>query len=82
MPNVPFSVSSWTRPWLESAVASMSAVLGIVTIFWPDWIEAVTGADPDRHGGAVEWAVVVMLAVLAGVSAVAARRDFRRLSRT
>jgi hypothetical protein len=35
--------------------------LAILTIFWPDWIEALTGYDPDQHNGTVEWLVVIAL---------------------
>jgi hypothetical protein len=33
----------------------------VLTIFWPDWIEALTGYDPDRHDGSVEWLIVIAL---------------------
>ena len=36
--------------------------VAVLTIFWPDWIEALTDYDPDQHDGTVEWLVV--LAVL------------------
>jgi hypothetical protein len=81
IPNSLITLVSRTRPWFELAVASTSGLLSIVTIFWRDWIEALTGADPDQHSGVVEWGVVLALAVLAGFLAMAARRDFRRLSR-
>jgi hypothetical protein len=33
----------------------------VLSIFWRDWIEALTGYDPDRHDGTVEWLIVVAL---------------------
>jgi hypothetical protein len=33
----------------------------VFTIFWPDWIEALTGYDPDQHDGTVEWPIVLAL---------------------
>jgi hypothetical protein len=35
--------------------------LAVLTIFWPDWIEALTGYDPDQHNGTVEWLTVIAL---------------------
>jgi hypothetical protein len=35
--------------------------LAVLSIFWRDWIEALTGYDPDRHDGTVEWLIVVAL---------------------
>ena len=28
-------------------------------IFWVDWIEALTGFEPDQNDGTVEWLVVI-----------------------
>ena len=47
--------SSKIRVRLEMAVALCAGILGILTIFWHDWIEALTGWDPDQHNGTVEW---------------------------
>jgi hypothetical protein len=33
----------------------------VLSIFWPDWIEALTGYDPDQHDGTVEWLIVIAL---------------------
>ena len=35
--------------------------LAVLTIFWPDWIEALTGYDPDQHDGTVEGLIVIAL---------------------
>lgn len=66
------------RAWIESALALAAGVLGVVTLAWPSWIEALTGADPDGGNGDVEWMIVIALAVVAAVMALLARRDFRR----
>jgi hypothetical protein len=38
-----------------------SAMVAVLTIFRPDWIEALTGEDLDQHAGLVEWLIVVAL---------------------
>ena len=35
--------------------------LAVLSIFWRDWIEALTGYDPDQHNGTVEWLIVIAL---------------------
>ena len=41
------------------------AVLGVTTLVWSEWIEAIFGVDPDHGNGSLEWAVVVVLLVAA-----------------
>jgi hypothetical protein len=43
--------SSNVRASLEMAVAPCAGILGILTIFWHDWIEALTGWDPHHNDG-------------------------------
>jgi hypothetical protein len=33
----------------------------VLTIIWPDWIEALTRYDPDQHAGSVEYLIVIAL---------------------
>lgn len=65
------------RFWLESAFSALSGILGLLTLFWPDWIE-ISGWDPDNHSGAVEWLIVGLLAVVAVTCALLARMEWRR----
>jgi len=71
---------SKVRAQLETAVALFAGILGILTIFWHDWIEALTGWDPDQHNGTVEWIVVVGLLVVSAAIGLAARRHWRLLA--
>ncbi len=34
---------------LEVSLAALTGILGVVTVFWRDWIEALTGWSPDHH---------------------------------
>ena len=67
------------RVGLETAIALLAALLGVMTIFWHDWIEALTGWDPDQHNGAAEWLIVAGLLVAAVAMGIAARRHWRLL---
>jgi hypothetical protein len=66
------------RARLEMAVAWCAGVLGIVTIFWHDWIEVLTGRDPDHHDGSMEWIMVLGLLAIAVTLGLVAR-GHRRL---
>jgi hypothetical protein len=67
-----------TRFWLESTLAAACGLLAVVTLFWRDWIEALTGFDPDHHNGSVEWAIVAALAAVGLAAAALARVEWRR----
>jgi hypothetical protein len=62
---------------LESIIALCAGILGILTIFWHDWIEALTGWDPDQHNGTVEWIVVAGLLAVAVTMGLAARHHWK-----
>lgn len=67
------------RFWIEVALASLCGFLAVLTLIWRDWIEALTGFDPDRHSGSFEWIIVVGF-VLAGVLvSFAARAEWRAI---
>jgi len=69
--------SSSVRVRLESIVALCAGILGILTIFWHDWIEALTGWDPDQHNGIVEWIIVAGLLAVAVTMGLTARRHWK-----
>jgi hypothetical protein len=66
------------RYWVEIVAASLSGMLAVLTMFWRDWIEALTGFDPDHHSGSVEWAIVAALLVVCAGAGSLARAEWRR----
>jgi len=66
---------------VEWSFAGGFALLAILTAAWPTWLETVTGLEPDDGTGVTEWSIVAVLAVLAVLAGVLARRDHRRLAR-
>jgi hypothetical protein len=71
---------SKVRAQLEAIASLCAGILGIVTIFWHDWIEALTGWDPDHHNGSFEWLIVASLLVISAAMGTAARRHWRLLT--
>jgi hypothetical protein len=64
---------------LEAVFGAAAGALGLLTIFWRDWIEAIFGFDPDQHNGSFEWLIVIGLLVVAVVLGGLARADWRRI---
>jgi hypothetical protein len=60
------------------ASACVCAALAMLTMVWPDWIEAVFGVDPDAHSGAVEWSIVLSLGTASVILGALARFEWRR----
>ena len=58
--------------------AASVAVLALVTVVWPDWIEIMTDSAPDGGSGALERAAVGVLAAVAILLALVARAEWRR----
>lgn len=67
-----------TRYLVTGCLAVVSAGLLVVTVVWPEWVELLTGLDPDAGSGALEWAVTAAFAVLAVVTGFASLRARRR----
>jgi ABC-type thiamin/hydroxymethylpyrimidine transport system permease subunit len=65
---------------IEVVLAVISAVLGVLTLVFPQWIEELTRLEPDAGSGALEWIIAGIFLLAAAVSAVLARRDYRRLA--
>jgi len=67
---------------VEAAAAVVLAVVAVLTVVWPDWIEGLFGVDPDGGSGAVEAAIVVVCALAAGGLWAHERARARRVSRS
>jgi hypothetical protein len=68
-----------SRVTIEMLLSIATGILGLVTIAWHDWIEALTGWDPDHHNGTFEWLIVAGLLAVSIALGIIARRDWRRL---
>jgi hypothetical protein len=66
------------RFWMALILGGLSAALALLTLITREWIEIIFGFDPDGGSGALEWAIVIGLAVLAIVSLGYARIEWRR----
>lgn len=63
----------------ETVLSIACCALALLSTIWPDWIEALTGLDPDHGDGSVEWEFVAAFALAALVSGLLARIHWRRL---
>lgn len=63
---------------IEMGLAILTAALTILTLISREWIEALTGFDPDHHNGSVEWFLVAALALISAVLFTRARLDWRK----
>jgi hypothetical protein len=54
---------SRTSPRAEGGLGIVALALAAVTLFAPDWIELIFGAEPDGGDGALEWSIVAILGV-------------------
>lgn len=65
---------------IEVALAALTGGLGILTIVWHDWIEGLTGWNPDHHSGGYEVGLILVLFAVSVTCAALARRTYRRLA--
>jgi hypothetical protein len=66
------------RFWFEAITGAIGLVLFILTLFSREWIEELTGWDPDGGNGSLEVALAVGLLAISAISMFAARRDYVR----
>jgi hypothetical protein len=50
-----------TAASLIRLLAGFCGALAVLSLLCQDWIEALTGFDPDQHNGTVEWLIVIAL---------------------
>lgn len=65
------------RFWATAVSATASAVLSALTLLWPDWIESLTGINPDNGNGSFEWMLAAGFAVVAAALSLLAWRVWR-----
>jgi hypothetical protein len=63
------------RFWIEAGLAVLSGLLLVLTLVTREWIEILTGWDPDGGNGAVEWLIVVVLLVATATFGLLARAE-------
>ena len=68
--------------WIEAGLAAITGVLALITPIFPDWIEFVSGWDPDQHDGSVERMIVLGLSVVTIVIIALAAIEWRRTPAT
>jgi hypothetical protein len=54
----------------------------VLTLVWAEWIELLTGLDPDNGSGSAEWMIVAVSATAAISFAVLSRHEWRRATVT
>jgi hypothetical protein len=74
-------VRAAVRVRLEICLTTLAAVLAGAAAVWPNWIEALTSADPDNHSGSAEWGLVLCLVVVVLALATLTGWDWRRAAR-
>lgn len=66
------------RFWIEVAIFLASILSLAATLVDPEWIEAVTGVEPDGGSGELEWAIAAAFGVLVLISALLTGLEWRR----
>lgn len=67
------------RMRIESGMALLTAGLFVLTLISREWIEALTGWNPDGGSGSLEWVMVGGLLAAAVALAARARMDWQRV---
>jgi hypothetical protein len=70
------------RFWIEMAIASLTGLLALITPISPDWIELMSGWDPDQHDGSIESLIVIGLLIVTAIVFGLALAEWRRTPAT
>jgi hypothetical protein len=68
--------------WIESVLATISALFAALTVLKPDWIEQILHLDLDHHNGSLEWQLAVAVSLAAALLSASAFREWRKSPRT
>jgi hypothetical protein len=66
------------RFWVEAISASLTGFLAVITVISPDWIEFVSGWDPDQHDGSVEQMILAGACIVTAIIFALAVIEWRR----
>jgi hypothetical protein len=66
------------RFWILATLTTLTGVLALITPIFPDWIEFISGWDPDQHDGSVEAMIVIGLFVVTATLFGLALAEWRR----
>lgn len=64
------------RFWFEAVTAVLGLLLFVLALVTHEWIEILTGWDPDGGNGALEIALAVSLLAISAAAAFSARRRY------
>jgi hypothetical protein len=67
---------------IEVVLASLTGLLALITPIFPDWIELISGWDPDQHDGSVESFIVIGLFIVTAIIFGLALAEWRRTPAT
>jgi hypothetical protein len=62
---------------VSAAVASMAAFA--LTLIRRDWIEVLSGVNPDHHSGAMEWLILGVFLAVGVIAATLGRAEWRHM---